>query len=206
MIRGGVEILRRALVLFDRAHFGIAAVHRAAAEADQRFQHLLPSACWPGASIFRRRWDGSLLVRPISKALDFELSLEFDDGVEDALHDVRIDQMALRFDDFRNGHSFSMLTLRIYLPDGLPRDKQAVGRNIFPVGDELAGHLAAMPAAAVSPVRSRWNHFSHAGVFSLPQCSAFLSMITIRPPGRTTGTSRATAFSMSTACSSDSVA
>src|SRR6266545_3580545 len=52
----------------------------------------------------------------------------------------------------------------------------------------------------------RPNHFSHSGVSSLPQYSEFLSMTTMRPPGRTTRHISLTAASTSTACSSDSVA
>ena len=53
-----------------------------------------------GASTFSRRCDASLLVRPISKPLDFELAVKFDNGVEDPLHDVRVDQVTLSLDDF----------------------------------------------------------------------------------------------------------
>jgi hypothetical protein len=36
------------------------------------------------------------------KYFNFEFALEFDDGVEYALHDMAIDEMALRFDNFRD--------------------------------------------------------------------------------------------------------
>ena len=54
------------------------------------------------------------------KVLDLEFPLELDDGVEDALHDVAIDQMALRFDDFRYGSVAGVSMLLFRITSGLP--------------------------------------------------------------------------------------
>ena len=67
--------------------------------------------------------------------------------------------------------------------DSQPGQEQAVGLHVFPIGNEPARDLAAVASAAAFPVPCGVNHFSHSGVSSLPQCSAFLSMITMRPPG-----------------------
>ena len=56
----------------------------------------------PGASIFRRELRRLAVRASDLKLLDLEFSLELDDRVEDALHDVAIDEMALRLDDLRN--------------------------------------------------------------------------------------------------------
>ena len=42
-------------------------------------------------------------MRPIVKLLYFEAALKLDDGVEDALHDVGVDEVAVGFDNFRRG-------------------------------------------------------------------------------------------------------
>ena len=80
--------------------------------------------------------------------LDLEFALEFDNCVEDAFHDMAINEMALRFNDFRNGSVPVTHVLLFRITSGPPstRERVLVGRHVFPIGYEIAQYLAAMAA------------------------------------------------------------
>ena len=90
VIGGGIEIFGSAEILFDDAGFGVAIVGGSASEADQLAEeivHLFPV----GGFDFQTQMGGVGVGTSDLENLNFEASLEFDDGVEDALHDVGVD-------------------------------------------------------------------------------------------------------------------
>ena len=90
MVGGGIEILRRTAVLLNDPGFNVSRIHRRAAEAHQRLQNLQER--FPGGSFNFQAEVRRIAVRASDfEAFDFELALEFNDGVEDSLHQVRID-------------------------------------------------------------------------------------------------------------------
>ena len=66
-----------------------------------------------------------------------------------------------------------------------PRQKQAVRLHIFPIGNEPARDFAAVAPEQLLQLRAGEPALPLRR-FQSPQCSAFLSMIAMRPPGFTT--------------------
>ncbi len=95
-----IKVFRRAAVFFRRPQFRFARIHRRATQAQQLRHHL-------SQIVGIRRFDaqpqpGRIAVRPPNgKLLNLETAAEFDDRIEDALHDVRINEVPLRFHGFR---------------------------------------------------------------------------------------------------------
>ncbi len=62
-----------------------------------------------GVSTFSRRYEGSLLVRPIAELFHFEAAAVLHDLIEDVLHDVGVDQVAFGFDHFLEWHRVTIV-------------------------------------------------------------------------------------------------
>ena len=94
-----VKIFGSAAVPFDNADFGVARVNGGAAEADQLAKHLVHQFA-------RRRFYAKAEMRRFAigpsdlEDFHFEAALVLDDGVEDPLHNVAVDQVSLGFDGF----------------------------------------------------------------------------------------------------------
>ena len=99
MIGGGVEIFRRAAIALDRAHGGVARIHRRAAQLQQIFEQMRHQ-------LARRRFHlqaqiGRLAVGAAdAKLFHLEAAVMLHHLVEDVLHHVGVDQVAFGFDDF----------------------------------------------------------------------------------------------------------
>ena len=99
MIGGGVEIFRRAAVALHSEQFGVAGFHRGAAQAQQLGENLLHRLGVAGVDL--QAQVGRIAVGAAdAKLLHFEAAVEFDHLVEDLLHHVGVDQVALGLDEF----------------------------------------------------------------------------------------------------------
>src|SRR5262249_32964348 len=103
MVGSGVEIFGCAPVALHRTKLRIARIDRRAAQAEKLLQQ-------PVHLVLAGRFDlqpqiGCVAVGASdAELLDFEAAVVFDHLVEDLLHDVRVDQMALRLDYFLEWH------------------------------------------------------------------------------------------------------
>ena len=119
VVGGGVEILRRAAVALDHAQLGVARIDRRAAQVHQLVEHLLHRR-------LGRRLDFQAQMRRLAvgaadaELLDFEAAAELDDRVEDLLHDVGVDQVALRFDHFLSAGPRPAGVSLPFIPRGYP--------------------------------------------------------------------------------------
>jgi hypothetical protein len=102
LVSGRVEVFGCAAVAFGCLQFCVSAINRSTAETEQLGEHLLHLlVIWCFEPQAEER--GVAVGAPDRKVLDFEAAAKFDNGVEDALHDVRVDEMTLGLDDFRDG-------------------------------------------------------------------------------------------------------
>ena len=108
VISGGVKIFRRAAVPLDRAQLRVAAIHRRASEAQQLLQQPLHRGLL-GRLDLQPQIRRFAIGAPDAKLLDFEPAAELDHLIEDLLHDVGIDQVALGLDNFLKLHEVLIL-------------------------------------------------------------------------------------------------
>ena len=99
VIGGRIKIFRSAAVLFDGGEVGVAGVDGGAAEPEQLGEQLLH------VGGFRRfhlhpQIRGFGVRSPNAELFDLKTAVEFDHRIKDLLHQVRIDEVALGFDDF----------------------------------------------------------------------------------------------------------
>ena len=115
MVGGGIEILGRAAVALDRAQSASPLSTGEQPEPEQLRQQLLHRA---RARALPPSGAGTTVAvgAADAKLLDFEAAAEFDHRVEDLLHDVRVDQMALGFDNFWNRKLHSSLATGVQGP------------------------------------------------------------------------------------------
>lgn len=99
LVGGRIEIERGAAVAFDDADFGIARIDRGAAETDQLAEHLLHMLGRGGLDAEAEVGRFAVGATDLEDFY-FEATLILDDGIEDALHDVTVDQVTLSFDRF----------------------------------------------------------------------------------------------------------
>ena len=108
VIRRGIEVLGRAPVPDHAAPFGVAALNRRAAESKKLREHFVEL-------IARRRSHAQPQVGRIRvgladvEALDFEAAVVFNDRIEDLLHDMGVNQVALGLDDLLEGEFQGLL-------------------------------------------------------------------------------------------------
>ena len=98
VIGRGVEIFGGAAVAFDSLEGGIAGVSGRAAEAEELREHSFEMLLVGGLDA-HAELGGFAVGAADVELFDLEPSAEFDDGVEDLFHDVRVDQVAFCFDD-----------------------------------------------------------------------------------------------------------
>ena len=112
MVGGGVEIFRRAAVAFHRTQLRIPGIHRRAAQAEKLLQQVVHD-------FLARRFHLQPQIRCVAvgasdaKLFHFEAAVILDHFVEDLLHHMGVDQVALGFDYFLKVHrSFILTTAR----------------------------------------------------------------------------------------------
>ncbi len=99
MVGGGIKIVGGAAGPVYCFEDRIAGIEGRAAQAEQLRQELLHIGSFGGFDLEAQV--GRLGVGAADgKPLDFKTAVEFDHGIEDLLHQVRIDQVAFGFDDF----------------------------------------------------------------------------------------------------------
>ena len=102
LIRCRVEILGRATVAIHGPQICVAGIGGRTAESQQLAQQL-------EHQFLSRRFHFQAKMRRLKicasdlEFLDFESALVFDHGIENTLHDVRVDQVSLGLDNFLHG-------------------------------------------------------------------------------------------------------
>ena len=100
VIGGGVEILGRAAIALHGLQLGVAGIDRRAAEAEQLAKASAPCRASSRGFDFQAQIGRLAVGAADAELLHFEAAVVFDHRVEDVLHDVGIDQVALGLDDF----------------------------------------------------------------------------------------------------------
>src|SRR5260370_32955973 len=109
MVGGGVKILRSAAVAFHGAQLRVAWIERRATEAEQLLQQVVHGFL-RGSFDLQAKVGRVAIGAPDAELLDFEAAVIFDNFVEDFLHDMRVDQVALGLDYFLELHRSFILT------------------------------------------------------------------------------------------------
>ena len=99
VIGSRVEVLRRAAVALHDTQGGIARIDRGAAQFQQICEQVRQQL-WSGRFDFQAQVRGLAIGAAYAELFHFEAAMVLDHFVEDVLHHVGIDQMALRFDHF----------------------------------------------------------------------------------------------------------
>ncbi len=162
LVGGGVEVFRGAAVAVDEAGFGVAGIDRGAAEAEELAEHLVHELA--GGRFDAKPEMGRFAVgAPDLKDFDFKAALILDHGIEDALHDVTVDQVALRFDGFVIHASLQdngfMPEAIVWRPDAATIERAQLTRFLAQVGLGSYAELEAKAAAAPAWFTGEWLRF-----------------------------------------------
>ena len=97
VIRSGVKIFRSATIALHGEQVGIAGFHHRATQAEQLREDLLHRLGIIGVD-FQPQIGAVAIGAPDAELLHLEAAAELDHGVEDLLHDMGVDQVALSLD------------------------------------------------------------------------------------------------------------